>query len=191
MGKTKDDDAGKEKVNSAELKRMDKVIENVTVEGGPKLVASVTAELVDMWKTIPKPFAQTNQEGQQDVFRRLEHMSKELVRQVVEQVAASGQQPIRCLMGKLAVADKITGTLTVAVDGDSEEETRALLLLHDCHGKYVMLTKASVEDYAGVEADDPSEPDQNDMPFDAGTDEIPLDDPSLTEPEAEAEEEPA
>jgi hypothetical protein len=110
-------------------------------------------------KDLDKPWHKLPQERQIDLARAIEHSSKDVVRTIVETVASRGQKPVRVLLKKIAAGDKIQITGEVSLLG-TERPDDSLLLLHHAIGKHVMLTRATVDDYAqGGEAEtDPDEP---------------------------------
>jgi hypothetical protein len=98
-------------------------------------------------KDLDKPWHKLPQERQVDLARAIEHSSKDVVRTIVEMIAARGQKPVRVLLKKIAAGDKIQITGEVSLLG-AESPDESLLLLHHAIGKHVMLTRATVEDYA-------------------------------------------
>ena len=79
----------------------------------------------------------------------------EVVRKLVEMIAARGQQPVRVLLKKITTADSMQIVGNVSLIGD-EDPDAAVLMLNHAVGKHVMLTRATVDDYkqgADPEAD--------------------------------------
>lgn len=133
------------------------------------LVPDVRDFLLEQIKRRPKPWSEMLEAEKRDIAGHAEQVSKELVRRVVEGLAVAGaRQSVRMLLTKVNLADKtvITGELKAAGD----EETNAILHLHQWRGKNVMITIASADDHMGGRRDAAIEPDQQDMGFEAGDD---------------------
>jgi hypothetical protein len=134
------------------------------------LVPDVRDFLLDQIKARPKPWSATSQGEQRDVAAACEHAAVELVRKVVEAVAAdSSRQPIRCLLvGYSDKADDIKVDLKVKALSE-EEGVEAVVGLHRAKGKHVLVTVASVDDYRGDGREAETLPDQPDLSFEAGS----------------------
>jgi hypothetical protein len=137
-----------------------------------EMVFDVRDFLLDTIKSRPKPWSATSQAEQRDIAAACEHMGKELVRQIVEAVAANGADPIRVLLTKVnAGGDDIVITGKVKfLDAEPSERDKAILSLHHGIGKHVMLTRATVEDYTGGGRDAQTDPDEPPLDFEAGGD---------------------
>ena len=146
----------------------------VSLEDETKLVASLAGFFVDLFKHRPKPWSQLSQAEQRDLAAGLEHNAREIVRMTVEAVARQGREPIRALLEGYTEKDGIKVTLKVKPLSE-DEALLAVIGLHKAQGKHVLLTVASADDYAEHPAPDPSEPDQHALGFEAGSDDIPLD----------------
>jgi hypothetical protein len=156
------------------IDRMENLATDYELEGGAALVASTTAFLLDQIKSRPKPFSACSQGEQRDVFAACEHAATELVRKIVEEVAANGKEPVRALLESYSEKDGVKATIKIKAATEEEEES-AILTLHRGRGKIILFTVATVEDYNSKPAEDPSEPDQQALGFEAGNDEVPLD----------------
>lgn len=132
--------------------------------GTSELVFDVRDFLLEIIKSRPKPWSATSQGEQRDVAAACETAANELVRKVVERIAARGVDPVRVLLTKVAMGNDIVITGKVKTF-DSEEEVRAIKVLHTALNKHVMLTAASVEDYAGTPREAETDADQNDFGF--------------------------
>jgi hypothetical protein len=151
---------------------LDERIGQVQLDGGGKLVASIVAELVDCYKHIPKPYAQATQGQQQDVFRRFETLAKTIVQQAAEQIAAhDADRSVMMVVGDAKVGSDIKVDLKLA-PVTTEGRDAAILFLAHARGRMVMLRMASADEYDTEPLADPSEPDQADMAFEAGSDTI-------------------
>lgn len=138
------------------------------------LVFDVRDFLLDQIKSRPKPWSATSQGEQRDVAAACEHAAKELVRKVVEAIAANGADPVRVLLTKVTLGDDIVIAGKVKVFDEAEED-RAVSLLHSARGKHVMLTVASADDYAQGNREAETQPDEPGFGFEAG----PIDDNDL------------
>lgn len=138
-----------------------------------EMVYDIRDFLLEKIKHRPKPWSATSQQEQRDVAADCEEAAKELVRQVVEIVAARGADPIRVLLTKVnAGGDDIVITGKVKfLDAEPTERDKAILSLHHAIGKHVMLTRATVDDYTGQGREAETEPDEPPLDFEAGGDE--------------------
>lgn len=161
---------------------LDEKIEGLTLQGGGALVASVVTELVDIYKHIPKPYAQASQGQQQDVFRRLESLAKTVVQQIAEAIAANGENSVKCVVGDAKVGSDIKVDLKLAPVTTSERDAAILFLAH-ARGRTVMVKMASKDEFDAESPADPSQPDQSAMEFEAGSDTV-EEEAETAEPEA-------
>jgi hypothetical protein len=148
------------------------ITEQLELSAG-ELVFDVRDFLLDKIKHRPKPWSATSQAEQRDVAADCEHAAKELVRQVVEAVAARGADPIRVLLTKVnAGGDDIVITGKVKfLDAEPTERDTSILALHHAIGKHVMLTRATVDDYSGGGREPETDPDEPGFGFEAGDEE--------------------
>lgn len=166
------DEIDQDQADENAIKPMDERIAAVELAGGGQLVASIVAELVDCYKHIPKPYAQATQGQQQDVFRRLETLAKTVVQQTAEQIAAhDADRSVMMVVGDAKVGSDIKVDLKLA-PVTTEDRDAAILFLAHARGRRVLLRMASADEYDTEPANDPSEPDQQDMAFEAGSDTI-------------------
>lgn len=131
-----------------------------------QLVPTVRNFLVEQIKMRPKPWSACGEQEQRYTYAAAEHAATELVRKIVEAIAASGRsEPIRALLTKFSHGDKIV--LTAELKTFSEDEAvKAIIALHKAQGKHVLISAASVDDYRGNLG--PSiDPDQADLDFEA------------------------
>jgi hypothetical protein len=158
--------------HSVALESMANIIDQTEI-GTDEMVFDVRDFLLETIKSRPKPWSATSQGEQRDVAAACEHSAKELVRKIVEAVAAQGADPIRVLLTKVnASGDDIVITGKVKfLDAEPSQRDTAILSLHHGIGKHVMLTRASVDDYTGNGREAETQPDQNDFGFEAGSDE--------------------
>lgn len=131
------------------------------------MVFDVRDFLLDTIKARPKPWSATSQAEQRDVAAACEHAANELVRKVVEAVAARGVEPVRVLLTKTTLGDDIVIAGKVKTFSD-EETDRAVMLLHHARGKHVMLTVASTEDYKNGDREFEGDPDEPGFGFEGG-----------------------
>lgn len=156
--------------HSGALQAFDNIIDQMALDPGA-LVFDVRDELLDIIKHRPKPWSATSQAEQRDVAGRCEEFGRKLIRQIVEAVAARGQDPIRVLLTKVnAGGDDIVITGKVKfLDAEPTERDTSILSLHHAIGKFVILTRATVDDYAGTDRDAETDADQTDLNFEAGS----------------------
>lgn len=162
--------ATNEKDHEAAVGGMYNITEQLEI-GTDEMVFDVRDFLLDQIKQRPKPWSATSQAEQRDVAGACEHAAKEVVRQIVEAVAANGADPIRVLLTKVnAGGDDIVLTGKVKfLDADEAERDKAILALHHGIGKFVMLTRASADDYTGGGREADTDPDEPDLNFEAGS----------------------
>jgi hypothetical protein len=155
--------------HSGALQAIDNIIDQIDLDP-EALVFDVRDEMLEIIKHRPKPWSATSQAEQRDVAGRVEEFGRKLIRQIVEAVAARGQDPIRVLLTKVnAGGDDIVITGKVKMlDAEQTERDNAILALHHAIGKHVVLTRASVDDYAGDGRDPEVDEDEPPLDFAAG-----------------------
>lgn len=156
-----------EAAHQTAIERMENMVEELELDSRD-LVFDVRDFLVEQIKARPKPWSSTSAGEQRDVFAACENTATELVRKIVEAVRSKGVDPVRVLLNKVnAGADGeivVTGKVKF-LDAEQDQRDKAILGLHHAIGKFVMLTRATVEDYAGDGRDPDVDPDQNDFGF--------------------------
>jgi hypothetical protein len=157
-----------EGAHNASIVRMENMAAEAVLDD-KSLVYDVRDFLVDQIKARPKPWSGTSNAEQRDVVAACEHAGRELVRKIIEAIAADGKEPIRVLLTKVTLGDDIVIAGKVKTFAEDEED-RAVALLHSARGKHVMLTIASVDDYSGNAREAVTDPDQHGMGFEAGGD---------------------
>lgn len=150
-----------------------------------KIVDDLALHNLEQFKHRPKVWDQMSQAEQRDLYAALSANAKETVRRIVEAIAAQQREPIRAMLESYTEKDGIKVTLKVHTF-DEEEALAAVVGLHKAQGKHVLITVASADDY-DVERTDPSQPEQNEMGFEAGADEHPEDDSDLAGEDVEPE----
>jgi hypothetical protein len=178
MGKGKPLDQDQADENA--MKPMDAAIDAIQLLGGGQLVASIVNELLDCWRHLPKPYADATEGQQQDVFRRFEGLAKTLVEQIAERIAAGGENSVVCVLGDAKVGSDIKCDLKLAPLDTNEKRDAAILFLAHARGRRIVVKLASADQYDEEPAKDPSQPDQADLGFEAGSDTV-----EVEEPEAE------
>ena len=155
-----------EKPGLTALERMEELAVDYNLDAG-SLISDVQGFLLEQIKVRPKPWSASTEDEQRTCIDACEHAANELVRKVVEAVAARGKKPVRVLLTKVALGDDITVTGKVKTLSEPEAD-EAVMTLHHSRNKIVMLTVASVEDYRGEGSDFEPDPDQPDLGFEAG-----------------------
>lgn len=140
------------------------------------LIWDLRDALLGQFKHRPRPWSGLSEGEQRDVAASFEHAAAELVRKVVETVAANGKVPVRVLLTKVTLGDDIVISGKVKTLS-ADEEDEAVGLLHTARGHHVMLTVASKDDYAQGQREPETQPDQNALEFEAGA--PPADDSDL------------
>lgn len=148
------------------------------------LVADVRDFLLEQIKMRPKPWSATSENEQRDVAAACEHASVELVRKIVEELAAEDRQPIRAILESYTEKEGIKLSMKVKAFSE-EEELAAVLALHKARGKHVLIVAANVDDYRGGDEAE-IDPDQPGLGFEAGSDDHPEDDSDLAGDEDQA-----
>lgn len=159
--------------HSAAIEAMGNIIDQTEISTG-EMVFDVRDFLLDTIKSRPKPWSATSQQEQRDVAAACEHAAKELIRKIVEAVAANGNEPIRVLLTKVNAGGEdivITGKVKF-LDAEPTERDKSILALHHGIGKHVMLTRASVDDYTGQGREAQTDPDEPPLDFEAGDEEL-------------------
>lgn len=135
-----------------------------------EMVFDIRDFLLDQIKARPKPWSGTSQAEQRDVAAACEVAAKELVRKVAEHVASNGVPAIRVLLTSFNMTGtdmKIAGKVKCF---DDDEKDRAIGTLSHGLNKFVMLTRASAEDYIGGDRPAETDPDEPDFGFEGGDD---------------------
>ena len=155
--------------------RMSAMVDELNLDPA-SMVYDVRDFLLDTIKARPKPWSGTSQAEQRDVAAACEHAASELVRKVVEAVAANGVEPVRVLLTGLKLGNDmvITGKVKTFTD---EEADAAVSLLHHAIGKHVMLTRATAEDYKQEGREAETDADEPGFGFEGGDDEDLADEP--------------
>lgn len=181
---TGDGGAREEEVSAAQA-RFDAMHEQIDLgEEAGLVVRNATDWVIELFKHRPKPWDQLSQAEQRDLIAGVEENVHELVRHVVEAIARTGREAVRCLfVGFTDKGDDIKAELKVKAFSMEETEA-AVISLHRARGKHVLVTVASADDFHNSPANDRSQPDQPDLGFEAGGYEHPADDSDLAgEPE--------
>lgn len=179
-GQATGDGGSREEEVSAAQQAFDAMHEQIDLgdEAGA-VVRTATAWVIELFKARPKPWDQLSQAEQRDLAAGVEQNVHELVRLLVEAIARTGSEPVRCLfVGFTDKGDDIKAELKVKAFSKEETE-QAVLAMHRARGKHVLVTVASADDFHSHAANDLSEPDQRALGFEAGSDEHPSDDSDL------------
>lgn len=154
--------------HTAALDRMTAIADELEISTD-EMIYDVRDFLLDTIKARPKPWSGTSQAEQRDVAAACEHAAREVVRKIVEAVASNGVQSIRVLLTKVNMGTDIIIQGKVKTFGENEED-KAVLQLHRAINKYVMLTRATAEDYAEGEREAETDPDNHEFGFESGDD---------------------
>lgn len=138
-----------------------------------KMVEQVRDFMLDVIKTRPRPWSGTSQSEKRDIAAACENAANDVVRKVVEAVAARGVDPVRILLTKVTMAGDVVIAGKVKAF-DPVEEHKAISILHGALSKHVMLTVASKDDYSsGDESEESEEFDEPDFAFEGDDEEEP------------------
>lgn len=169
-----------EGVTSAAIKRMGIIATSAPLQTGT-LAGDIRDTMLDIIKT-QCDWASKTQDAQQDIGRALEYAARELVIAAVDLIRSDGMDnPVKAIVKAYSDSGDIKATLIVKTDpaGDTAaQEAQAIDTLHRARGKLVLLTIASHEDYLGERGPVDTQPDQNPLQFEAGSD-APDDDSDL------------
>ncbi len=158
-----------EKAHTGAMDRM-RAMATDAVLGG-QMVFDVRDFLIDQIKARPKPWSGTSKDEQMDVAAACEHAGRELVRKIVEAIAAAGApEAVRVLLTRVTLGDDIVIAGKVKTF-EEDEEDRAVAMLHSARGKHVLLTVASIDNHSAGSRDAPVDEDQTSLGFEAGGDE--------------------
>lgn len=147
------DGGAAEEATSAAVLRMETMATEAEFVDQRALVFDLRDFVLDQIKHRPKPWSACSQAEQRDVAAACEIAATELVRKVVEAIAAGpALVPARVLLTKIASGDDIVITGKVKCH-TPEEEDKVVMMLHHQRGKHVMLTAATAEDYKQGERD--------------------------------------
>lgn len=149
--------------------RMEELATRAELSSG-QMVFDVRDFLLDQIKTRPKPWSACSPGEQRDIAAAAEHAANELVRKVVEGLAANGRVAIRALLQSYAEKDGITATLKIKPNGE-DEALEAIIGLHRAQGKHVMITVASADDHKQGDRDAEMDVEEPGLNFEAGGDE--------------------
>ncbi|MEJ7831283.1 MAG: hypothetical protein WKF79_00070 [Nocardioides sp.] len=147
---------------------MNNITEQMEISTG-EMVYDVRDFLIEQIKARPKPWSSTSQAEQRDVAAAAEHAAKEVVRKIVEAVAARGASPVRVLLTKVTLGSDMVIAGKVKTFSP-EEENAAVDTLHKAIGKHVLLTVASTDDFTGGGREAETDADELPLNFEAGVD---------------------
>lgn len=167
-GENSGDGGAAEQAHTSAIERME-AIATETQLVLDSLVFDIRDFLLEQIKVRPKPWSATSEGEQRDVAAACEHAATELVRKAVEAIRADARDPIRALVTKVTLGDDIQITLK-AKPFTPEESDAAVMGLHHAHGKHVLITVASADDYTGGQRDPEVDPDAPALDFEAGSD---------------------
>lgn len=111
---------------------------------------------VKQWSDAP--WEKRSAAGQREIAQSIDTMSRDVVRQMVEIVAAAGGTPVRGRLVKIAAKE----VLQLQVDVIRSEEGRHQLI--DGIGAVVMITPADASKFLGARGPVAIEPDQRELP---------------------------
>jgi len=140
------------------------------VASSASLVADVRDLMLEPIKHRPKPWKLMNPGEQRDLAASCEQQAQELVRKVVETIAAGGRQGVRVFLKKVSLGEKIE--ISGEVRATADEEDDAVMLLHHARGKNVMLTVASKDDYQADHREAETDEEEPELGFEAGGEEV-------------------
>lgn len=180
--KPKTEDDVIETVTAASAKRLGVIASSAPLQSAT-LAGDIRDTLLDLFKTRTKTWSEMTQDEQRDIGRALEYAARELVIATVDVIRSDGMSdPVKAIVKSYADSGDIKATLIVKTDpaGDvPAQEAKAIDTLHKARGKLVLITIASHEDYLGERGPLETQPDQNPLVFEAGSDDHPEDDSDL------------
>lgn len=173
----------KKDAGEQEMSRIEQIVADAKL-GTSTLAGDLRDAMLDVRKTQGKPWSEMTSDEQETVGRGFEYTAREIVEKCVEIVgeAMLAEKPIRAILDKYTDSKSgIVATMSVRLPED--DEGAGILALHNAQGKAVMITPASPKDFGGESQEFEPDPDQNDMDFEAGSDEVEPDAPDGDEAE--------
>lgn len=127
----------------------------------PKMVGQVRDLLMTLLRSQDRLPHQKSEAEQRDTATACQDIADTIIGKIAEVIAANGRQPIRALMGKVAMGDSIAISM-VAKPLSPEDENASLLALRHAYGKHVVILVASADEFKddlgepAIDADEPA-----------------------------------
>lgn len=146
------------------------------------LVGDLTAGILNIVQNMQKPWSAHSQFEKRDTIQRIEHIAKIVARKAVDVVAADDRITVKAILDKITIGDKVQMNLTLGAMSDDEKAEAVAQLFH-AQKKSVLIVTADADRHMGRRRE-LVEDDEEELPFDAGTDPKPkaAAQPSLTGP---------
>lgn len=156
-----------EELQSAGLQAMQDAAENMDLESGT-LVGDLAAGILEIVKNVQKPWSAHSQHEKRDLVAKIDHIAANVARQAVDIIAADDQIAVKAVLEKIAIGDKTLITLKLGAMPEDEMAAAIQSLFH-AQKKSVMIVTADPDRYMSRRSE-LIEPDQEGLPFDAGSD---------------------
>lgn len=135
------------------------------------LVGDLTAGLMNIVQNLQKPWSAHSQHEKRDLVAKVEHIAKIVARQAVDVVAADDRITVKAILEKITIGDKVVIGLKLGAMPE-DEQAEAIANLFHAQKKSVLIVTADADRHMGRRRE-LVEPDEEELPFDAGTDRRP------------------
>lgn len=156
-----------EEANNRGLQLMEQAAHSMGLASST-LVGDLTSGLLEVVKNIQKPWSAHSQIEKRDLVAKIQHIAKIVANQAVDIVAADDRITVKAICEKIAIADKVMITLKLA-SMPEEDQAEAIQQLFHCQKKTVLIVTADSDRHMGQRREI-VEPDEEELPFDAGRD---------------------
>lgn len=152
---------------SAGLAQMEEAAIDIDAAAGT-LVGDISGGLLEIVKRMQKPWDAHSQHEKRDLVAQLEHIATIVARKAVDVIASNGKTSVKAILEKIAISDKTMITLKLGSMSPEEQDSAISALFHS-QKKNVMIITADVDQFMGKRREH-VEPDEEELPFDAGSD---------------------
>lgn len=138
------------------------------------LAGDLTELLLEIIKRQQRPWGATSQDEKRDLVATLDTLAAQIIGKTVDAVRAEGSVTVAAMVDKIAIGDKVMATLKI-LSTDEEGMSEAISRLHHCHKKKVLIVTSDTNGFMSRRRE-LVEPDEEELPFDAGRDDEDYDD---------------
>ncbi len=162
-----DDRPDAEAATNRGLQLMEQAVEEMSLES-PTLVNDLTVGLLEVVKNVQKPWSAHSQHEKRDLVAKIQHIATIVARQAVDVVAADDRVTVKAMLDKITIGDKVTINLTLGAMSDDAKANAVSQLFH-AQKKSVLIVTADADRHMSKRREI-MEPDEEELPFDAGSD---------------------